>query len=448
MNEKITVKEKVAYALANLGNIPIQTILSSYLLIFYTNVVGISPAACATLFLVARILDGLNDPFVGFFIDHMPVTKHGRFRPTLIIGTFLCSINFLLLWFGPLMVPSGKLIIAYVTYLLIGVMFPIMDISLNSLLPVMTSDMKERNTLSSLKGFVYMVGMFGLNMIAPLIIGDTTQMAGYVKLIVFVTTIVVVFSVVGALGVKERVKPDTTKEKYKLKDLFVILTKRPVATTFLSNLFYNMATFAMNGALAYFFTYVIGNLALLSVVSIVQLIALLPATLIVGVFINRLGKKKTYILGACIIGLVPLIRLFDVTNIPLLLITTAIMGFASGLVMPLSYGIQADNTDYIELDMGQRAEGAISALSSFVTKCAMGLGGAIPGYMLAAVGFDGTVATQPQAVQNVIILSAIVVPAVFAIIGAVILGVGYPLSKEKLEIQNQKIAELRTSKED
>lgn len=446
MNEKVTLKEKVSYALANLGNIPIQTVLSSYLLIFYTNVVGISPAACATLFLVARILDGLNDPFVGFVIDHMPTSKHGHFRPTLIIGTFLCSINFLLLWFGPMMVPSGKLVVAYITYLLIGVMFPIMDISLNSLLPVMTSDMKERNTLSSLKGFIYMLGMFGLNMLAPLIIGDTTKASGYVKLIIFVTVIVVIFSVAGALGVKERVQADTSKEKYKLKDLFVILTKRPVATTFLSNLFYNMATFAMNAALAYFFTYVIGNLALLSIVSIVQLVALLPATLIVGVFINRLGKKKTYILGACIIGLVPLIRLVDVTNIPILMVATAITGFASGLVMPLSYGIQADNTDYIELDMGQRAEGAISALSSFVTKCAMGIGGAIPGYMLAAVGFNATAATQPQSVQTVIILCAIVIPSVLCIVGAFILGFGYPLSKEKLEIQNQKIMELRTKK--
>ena len=183
MSDKVTLKEKVSYALVNLGNIPIQTILGSYLLIFYTNVVGLSPAACATLFLIARIMDGLNDPFVGFAIDHMPTTKHGHFRPTLIIGTVLCSINFLLLWFGPLMATSGKLVIAYITYLLIGVLFPVMDISLNSMLPVMTTDMGERNTLSSLKGFVYMLGMFGLNMIAPIIIGNTSEKEGYIRLI-------------------------------------------------------------------------------------------------------------------------------------------------------------------------------------------------------------------------------------------------------------------------
>ena len=155
MSDKVTLKEKISYALVNLGNIPIQTILGSYLLIFYTNIVGLSPASCATLFLIARVLDGLNDPFVGFAIDHIPTT--------LVVGSILCALNFLLLWFGPLMATSGKLAIAYVSYLLIGVLFPVMDISLNSMLPVMTTDMEERNMLSSLKGVVYMVGMFGLS---------------------------------------------------------------------------------------------------------------------------------------------------------------------------------------------------------------------------------------------------------------------------------------------
>lgn len=443
MSDKVTLKEKVSYALVNLGNIPIQTILGSYLLIFYTNVVGLSPAACATLFLIARIMDGLNDPFVGFAIDHMPTTKHGHFRPTLIIGTVLCSINFLLLWFGPLMATSGKLVIAYITYLLIGVLFPVMDISLNSMLPVMTTDMGERNTLSSLKGFVYMLGMFGLNMIAPIIIGNTSEKEGYIRLILITTAVVFVFSIVGTLGLKERVQADPTKNKYGLKDLVKILAQRPVAITFLSSLVYMIGTFVMNTMLAYFFTYVIGNLALISVVSIVQLVALLPATILVGTLIAKFGKKKLYIAGLVLIGLAPLIRLIDVTNVPILMIVTVVTGFASGLCMPLTYGIQADNTDYVELKMGVRAEAAVAALSSFITKCGMGIGGAIPGYLLAAVGFDATAQSQPEEVRTVVIISAIVIPAVLSVLGAIIFGVGYPLTKEGLEAQAEKIKEIR-----
>ena len=64
-NEKIGLKEKISFAFANMGNIPVTALVNSFLLIFYTNVVGLDPAACATLFLIARILDGVNDPIVG-----------------------------------------------------------------------------------------------------------------------------------------------------------------------------------------------------------------------------------------------------------------------------------------------------------------------------------------------------------------------------------------------
>lgn len=446
MSDRVTLKEKISYALVNLGNIPIQTILGSYLLIFYTNIVGLSPASCATLFLIARVLDGLNDPFVGFAIDHIPTTKHGHFRPTLVVGTILCALNFLLLWFGPLMATSGKLAIAYVSYLLIGVLFPVMDISLNSMLPVMTTDMNERNTLSSLKGVVYMIGMFGLNMIAPIIIGNTTEAAGYIRLVIFVTIIVVVFSVVGAVGIKERVLVKQGEKKYGLKDLFKILVQRPVAITFLSSLVYMVGTFVMNTMLAYFFTYVIGNLSLISVVSVVQLIALIPASLLVGKLIQKFGKKKLYTFGLIIIALFPLLRLLDVTNVPILIVATIGGGFASGLCMPLTYGIQADNTDYVNMKMNVHAEAAVAALSSFITKCGMGIGGAIPGYMLAAVGFDATSATQPEAVKTVIIIGAIIIPAVLSLVGAAIFAAGYPLTKEKLEAQVEAMNASREGK--
>jgi len=101
--DKIKFKEKLAYATVNFGNIPIMTIINGYLLIFYTNICGLSPAACATLFLIARILDGLNDPLVGFVIDHCPNTKFGHFRPVMVwtddgsirkTGDCLCFLHF------------------------------------------------------------------------------------------------------------------------------------------------------------------------------------------------------------------------------------------------------------------------------------------------------------------------------------------------------------------
>lgn len=72
---KIGIIEKIGFALTNLGNIPIMTLLNTYLLIFYTDVVGIDPAIVGTLFLISRLLDGVSDPLLGFLIDRFPGRK-------------------------------------------------------------------------------------------------------------------------------------------------------------------------------------------------------------------------------------------------------------------------------------------------------------------------------------------------------------------------------------
>jgi len=292
--DKIKFKEKLAYATVNFGNIPIMTIINGYLLIFYTNICGLSPAACATLFLIARILDGLNDPLVGFVIDHLPNTKFGHFRPTLIVGTILCSANFLLLWFGPMMAPSGKLAIAYVSYILLGVLFPVMDISLNSLLPVMTEDMNERNSLSSVKGLAYVVGALVVSVAAPLILGDTSNKDGYIKLILITVAVIFFCSIIGTLGVKERIKPQKEKS-YTIKQLFQILSQKPVYITFLVVLLYTIGNNIVSAVNTYYYTYVLGNLSWAAILTLVMCVTIFPATMIVTKFIAKYGKKKIMI---------------------------------------------------------------------------------------------------------------------------------------------------------
>ena len=391
--DKIKMREKLSFAMANFGNIPIMTLINGYLLIFYTNICGLSPAACATLFLIARFLDAINDPLVGFIIDHLPTRKMGHFRPTLILGTILCSVNFLLLWFGPMLSTSGKLAIAYVSYILLGVLFPVMDISLNSLLPVMTEDMKERNSLSTIKGLAYVIGALVIGVAAPLILGDTSNKQGYINLVLIMTAVIFFFSIIGTMGVKERVKPQM-ENSYSVKELFKILSQKPVYITFLAVLLYSIGSNIVNAANTYFYTYIFEDLTLASIITLITCVAVFPATMVIGNLIGRFGKKKMYAIGLALAGLAPIIRLLDVRSIPLLIVSVLIAGIGAGFAAPLNYGIQADNTDYIEVSMGIRAEGAVASLSSFVSKCAMGIGGAIPGYLLQLAGFDSKAAVQ------------------------------------------------------
>ena len=420
--------------MANFGNIPIMTLINGYLLIFYTNICGLSPAACATLFLIARFLDAINDPLVGFMIDHLPTRKMGHFRPTLILGTILCSANFLLLWFGPMLSTSGKLAIAYVSYILLGVLFPVMDISLNSLLPVMTEDMKERNSLSSIKGLAYVIGALVIGVAAPLILGDTSNKQGYINLVLIMTAVIFFFSIIGTMGVKERVKPQM-ENSYSVKELFKILSQKPVYITFLAVLLYSIGSNIVNAANTYFYTYIFEDLTLASIITLITCVAVFPATMVIGNLIGRFGKKKMYAIGLALAGLAPIIRLLDVRSIPLLIVSVLIAGIGAGFAAPLNYGIQADNTDYIEVSMGIRAEGAVASLSSFVSKCAMGIGGAIPGYLLQLAGFDSKAAVQNDNVINVIVLCVLILPAIVNVVAIVIFSKGYPITKEKLNEQ-------------
>ena len=441
--DKIKMREKLSFAMANFGNIPIMTLINGYLLIFYTNICGLSPAACATLFLIARFLDAINDPLVGFIIDHLPTRKMGHFRPTLILGTILCSVNFLLLWFGPMLSTSGKLAIAYVSYILLGVLFPVMDISLNSLLPVMTEDMKERNSLSTIKGLAYVIGALVIGVAAPLILGDTSNKQGYINLVLIMTAVIFFFSIIGTMGVKERVKPQM-ENSYSVKELFKILSQKPVYITFLAVLLYSIGSNIVNAANTYFYTYIFEDLTLASIITLITCVAVFPATMVIGNLIGRFGKKKMYAIGLALAGLAPIIRLLDVRSIPLLIVSVLIAGIGAGFAAPLNYGIQADNTDYIEVSMGIRAEGAVASLSSFVSKCAMGIGGAIPGYLLQLAGFDSKAAVQNDNVINWIVLCVLILPASVNVVAIGSFSKVYPITKEKLNEQTYLLREKRS----
>ena len=301
--DKIKMREKLSFAMANFGNIPVMTLINGYLLIFYTNICGLSPAACATLFLIARFLDAINDPLVGFIIDHLPTIK------------------------------------------------PQMENS------------------------------------------------------------------------------------YSVKELFKILSQKPVYITFLAVLLYSIGSNIVNAANTYFYTYIFEDLTLASIITLITCVAVFPATMVIGNLIGRFGKKKMYAIGLALAGLAPIIRLLDVRSIPLLIVSVLIAGIGAGFAAPLNYGIQADNTDYIEVSMGIRAEGAVASLSSFVSKCAMGIGGAIPGYLLQLAGFDSKAAVQNDDVINVIVLCVLILPAIVNVVAIVIFSKGYPITKEKLNEQ-------------
>ncbi|MBD3338370.1 MAG: MFS transporter [Candidatus Lokiarchaeota archaeon] len=424
-------KEKVSFFIANIGNIPIMTVINAFLLIFYTDVVGLNILAVAVLFLVARVLDGFNDPLIGYIVDHLPRTKWGKFRPYLVLGSLLCSLNFLILWLGPSLALSGKLIIAYVSYILIGITFDLMDIPLNSLIPVMSDKEKDRNSLSLIKGIGYLTGAVLFTALTiPFVSSFPNVEQGYHFWIIIVCLFVFIFSSLGTLGVKEKIRP-ISQEKYNIRYLGKIITNKAVFTLFIVSLITTIAIGAYTAAAIYFWTYIVGKPELIGIALIFSVLGIFIGFSIGNPLANRIGKKKTMGIGLLAASVSAFLMFITNPNSILIIFSIYILlGTGQGFFQMLLYGMQADNTDYVEWKKGYRAEGAIASLTSFIQKAGNGIGAATAAIVLGLTGYTPNVEQTSQSIQG-IYLAFVLIPGLLALIAALIMFFAYPLTSEK-----------------
>ncbi len=425
----LTLKEKFGFIAVNMGNIPIMTLMSMYLLYFYNIVVGLDLIAIGTLFLIARVLDGINDPLMGYVIDHLPRTKLGRFRSYILIGAIICSINYALLWLGPSMASSGKLLIAYITYLLFGFTFDLMDIPLNSMIPVMSDRDKDRNTLSNIKGVVYMVGaLLWVVGTVPFVSSFPTERQGYHWWIIIASTVVIVFSILGTLGIKERVLP-IKEEKYSLREIVKILGAKPVLILFLETLLSQIGN-AITGAVSlFFFTFALGEPDLFPIVGASVILGTIIGAIVGPKMINKYGKITTKMMAGIISFIGPLISIFIPRDQPYIFVILALLTSPGwGMSSILNYGIQADNMDFIEWKFGFRAEGAVASLQSFIVKAGGGIGSAIAAYSLAFINFNEKLITQTEETIKGLFYITYGIPMIFILGALLIWTFGYPLN--------------------
>ncbi len=429
-DQRIGLSEKAAFFAANMGNVPVTVAISSFLLIFYTDIVGLDPAAVGTMFLITRIFDGFNDPFVGYCIDHLPRTRWGRFRPWLVIGGLLGALNFAAVFLGPSLAPSGKLAIAYITYLLIGITFAAMDIAKNSLMPVMTTSTKERNTLASLAGISALLGMGIVTAgMLPAVNAFADPRRGWHVTIGVTAAIVFLLSALGAWGVRERIEPKTDR-KYSVRDLVTLVTgTKPVLILYGASLFMMCAFAARNGVMVFYVTYNMGNAELMGPVMLSMMGGMIAGSIVGPQTANGVEKRLLMSILFFIYGAGAGISFVLPTSVVALYAGSVLFGIGMGGTLTLSGSIRADMLDWIEWKHGYRAEGATASVGSLVAKIALAIGGALPGYVLAATDYVANAPEQSAAALRGIVLSISVVPAAFAV-AAGLLFLFYPITGE------------------
>ena len=445
--DKIKFLEKLSFFFATMSSGPILTLTGSFLMIFYTDVIGLNPIAIGTLFLISRIVDALNDPITGYFIDRMPRTKAGKFRSLLMIGGLIASLNFALMWFGPAWSPVGKLAIAYVSYLLLGITYDIFDIAKNSLLPAMTANPKERSSLGAIGAIGGIVGGMVFSIVAPIILAaGNSNLESYTKLILIVSVTVIFMTSFGGLFIKERVIPAGEDTNSSLKEYLKIFVQGPVLALLGFNLMFATGYYLYQAVNAYFFTYVMKDLALLGSVSAMMLVGLLPGIFLSGLITRKLGKKRAMILAAVLMMLGFMLRWIAPTSAILIYVSTIFAGFTFGLWMPVSMVLTADVIDYIEFKMDHRSEPAVASINSFISKAGNSLGGAIPGFALGLAGYIAGSQQQPSSAISAITILSVGVPVFFFLAAALIFGFGWKLDKNSFQQVEDALSERRAAK--
>ena len=146
----VSLKEKIGYSFGDFSSSMFWKIFGAYLLVFYTDVFGLSPAAVGTMFLVTRVWDSFFDPIVGVVADRTH-TRWGKFRPYLLYLALPFGFIGVLTFFTPPFGPTGKLIYAYITYTLMMMIYSSINVPYASLLGVMSPEPKDRNILATFR---------------------------------------------------------------------------------------------------------------------------------------------------------------------------------------------------------------------------------------------------------------------------------------------------------
>ena len=456
MTEKIHLKEKVAYGFGDFASSMFWKLFSMFLMIFYTDVVELSPASVGTMFLLTRLWDGLNDPIMGIIADRTSTSK-GKFRPYLLWVAIPFALVGIMTFSTPDLGPSGKLMYAYLTYTLMMMVYTAINVPYSSLMGVMTSDSQERTSLASFRFIgAYSGGIF-MTATVPYLLdyfkdGGATEAQSYQYTVAVYAVIAAVFFIMTYAGTRERVKPLREKSSIwtDLKDLgkntqWFIMLGAGIAMLIFNSL--------RDGSIMYYFKYFVkdqnvnyfGDVSwdkLAGAYMTVWLVTNLIGVLLTKPVSARFGKKATFI-GAMLIGSVFSVIFYwvDPNDIGMIFGLNVIMGLASGIVLPLVWSMYADIADFSEWKTGRRATGLVFSSSSMSQKMGWTLGGAVTGWLLAAYGFEANMDQTEESLKGIRLMITLY-PAAGALISALLLTF-YKLNDRYMDKIIRELAEKR-----
>ena len=456
------LKEKIAYGFGDMSSSMFWKIFSYYLPFFYSNIFGLSLIDAGVLVLVTRIWDAVSDPMMGVIADRTN-TRWGKYRPYLLWVAPFFSIAGILLFTTPDLDYGGKLVWAYVTYILMMTVYTGINVPYGAMLGVMTDDSNEKTVFSSFRMFFAYGGSFiSLFCWEPL----TNMMGGYDSpkgwfwgMVVIATACFVMF-IICFLITREHLKTVSTVSVG--SDFKALLSNKPWWLLIGAALCFNLFNTVRGATVAYYFQDIIGsdiNLVFFGIMFAFYaglFLGVGEVSNMVGVascvpISNRLGKKTTFILVnaslfvlSCLFFFIPCTP----TGYWLMLIFQIVISILTGIMSPLVWSMYADVSDYAELKFKTASTGLIFSSSSMAQKFGGAIGGAAVLWLLDSFGYitDATQlaagVAQPAEALTCLRWLMSFIPACVALVSMCIVWF-YPLTTERIRQINAELKEIR-----
>lgn len=465
----IGIKEAAGYTVAEAGNMFNLTYISSYLKLFMTDVLKISPAKAGIMFIISRLWDCINDPIWGAMVAKKPPTKDGKFRPYLKwvaiplgLATMLCFMPY-----NNMTQSEGILLaICYVTYIFYGMMYTGMNIPFGSLASVITDDPNGRNLLSTFRSIGSGVGGAVVSLIAPFVIykvtdqidattGKAIEVADGTKMCIFgvlMGVLSIIFYLVGFKTTKERV-PSEAEPNVDLKKTYIgLLKSRPFVTVALAGVLIS-GQLQFNSFNTYLYKNYFTNTSLGVLGTICNYLPMVCLVLFTPKLSAKYGKKELCGKFSIISAIAAVLLAFAANNqsvidaingdqggiFPawLFMLALLLIGFGYTFVSLTCWAVVMDVIDYQEYKTGIRNESAVYAVYTFSRKLGQTIADGAGLFLLQWAKYDSETAGNGFITENgtskKIMLICTVIPAVVYTGVWLLMRFGYPLTKEKLE---------------
>lgn len=425
-NIKVPLISKIAYGMGDVGCNFSWMFVSNFLMIFYTDVFGISMNAVAALMLFSRFWDAVNDPIIGALSDKTH-SRWGRYRPWLLIAAPLTSLILMIcFWAHSQWTPIAKIVYMTVTYCILVLGYTCVNIPYGTLCGAMTQNIEERAKINTFRSVSAMIAIGIINIITvPLIevLGKGNDKRGYFLIAVIYGCIFAVCHVFCFAKTKEVVEIPEKKKVSLKRQLSTVIQNRPYLIAIISQFLFGLTLYGRNADTLYYFTYVEEDKGLFSTYSLCIIIPSIIGAVcfpLLFKFTNNKGRVASIFAFSTGISMV-IMYFFSAESSPIAFYSLSCLTqfFFSGFNTAI-YAIIPDCVEYGEWKTGLRNDGFQYAFISLGNKIGMAIGTSVLASVLGICGYESNV-QQNDMVLAVMRHSFTTIPGILWILTALVL---------------------------